>query len=250
MGRRAFTFFEILVAIAVLAVLTAVLLPTIHSAQERARRIECLSNERQILMAIIHYSADYNGTLPTQAQTTFPYSDWSSRLTNYFGGDWTLANPNPRCVFTCPGDRNERKSGSDPYSWKRFWRSYAVNGTNQWSEGYNVPWPDSELTPRKLAQIPSHVILIGENHGIDGGTGPGNSGAYVEVSEMESLQGYASANHRDIGPLGVASTDNPNGGGNYGFPDGRIEFHSRPDLMNETHVGVFNGGSNDPWKWL
>jgi hypothetical protein len=72
----------------------------------------------------------------------------------------------------------------------------------------------------------------------------------VEVSEMESLQGHASANHRDVGPLGVASTENANGGGNYGYPDGRREFHMRSDVMNETHLGVFNGGPNDPWKWL
>lgn len=249
----AFTLFETLIAIGVLSVLVAVLMPTIHSAQERAKRIQCLSNERQILVAMIHYSSDYNGYLPTQAKTSFPYTDWSARLTNYLSWNWTLDNPDSHCVFTCPGDRNGRKTGSAPYSWKRFWRSYAVNGENggnTWADGYNIPWPTREDTPMKLARVPVHVILIGENHGIDGGTAAGNSGGYVEVSEMENLQGHASANHRDVGPLGIASTDNSNGGGNYGYPDGRVEFHYRTELMNETHVGVFNGGSNDPWKWL
>jgi prepilin-type processing-associated H-X9-DG protein len=241
---------ELLIASAVLIVLMAVLLPTIHTAQARARRIACVSSQRQILMAMISYSADNNGSLPTQAKTTFPYTDWSARLTNYFSGNWGLSNPDSRCIFTCPEDKNERKSGTAPYSWKRFWRSYAVNGTNTWSEGYHVPWSSPEETPMKLGQVPAHVILIGENHGIDGATGPGTSGAYVEVSEMESLQGHASAMHRDNGPLGIASTDNSNGGGNYGFADGRVEFHLRDEFNNETHVGVFNGGANDPWKWL
>ena len=246
----AFSLFEVLIAVSVLSVLIAALMPTLRSAHERARRIECLSNQRQILTAMIHYSSDYNGYLPTQAKSTFPYTDWSARLTNYLSWNWTLANPNPRCVLTCPSDRNGRKTGTAPYSWKRFWRSYAVNGQNAWSAGYNIPWPAPEETPMKLARVPSRVILIGENHGIDGATVAGNSGAYMEVSEMESLQGHASANHRDVGPLGVASTDNSNGGGNYGYPDGRVEFHYRTELMNETHVGIFNGGDNDPWKWL
>ena len=78
--RPAFTLFEVLVAMAVLAVLTAILLPTIHTARERAKRISCLANERQILMAMMSYSADFDGYLPTEAKTTFPYTDWSSRL--------------------------------------------------------------------------------------------------------------------------------------------------------------------------
>lgn len=246
----AFTLFELLVAMAVLSVLVAVLMPAIHTARERTKRISCLANERQILMAMMSYAADNNGYLPTQAKSTFPYTDWSARLTNYFDGNWAQSNPESRCVFTCPDDQNGRKTDALPYSWKRFWRSYAVNGTNDWSAGYNVAWPDSEATPMKIGAIPTHVILIGENHGIDGATPSGSSGAYVEVSEMENMKGHASANHRDNGPLGVASTDDSNGGGNYGYPDGRVEFHMRSELNNETHVGVFDGGVNDPWKWL
>jgi prepilin-type N-terminal cleavage/methylation domain-containing protein len=243
--RGAFTLFEVLIAVAILTILSAVLLPTLHTARERSRRITCLSNERQILMAMMSYAADNNGYLPTQAMTASPYTDWSARLTNYMDGSWSPSNPNPRCVFTCAGDRNERRAVAQ----KRFWRSYAVNGTNQWSVGFNVPWPSSEETPMKLGQIPARVILIGENHGIDGGTVPGSSGAYVEHSEMENLQGHASAMHRETGLSGVASTTDANGGGNYSYPDGRVEFHPRSELMNETHVGSFNGGVNDPWKW-
>lgn len=62
--RRAFTLIELLVVIAVIAILASLLLPTLVSAKERARRAECISNLRQIGIAIQSYAADYGGKIP------------------------------------------------------------------------------------------------------------------------------------------------------------------------------------------
>ena len=58
---RGFTLVELLVVIAIIALLIGLLLPTLFGAKERANRVKCLSNLRQIYQAQQIYALDNKG---------------------------------------------------------------------------------------------------------------------------------------------------------------------------------------------
>jgi prepilin-type N-terminal cleavage/methylation domain-containing protein/prepilin-type processing-associated H-X9-DG protein len=64
LSDRGFTLVELLVVIAIIAILAALLLPALAAAKANSKRVACVSNLRQIGMAVRAYSMDYGGLIP------------------------------------------------------------------------------------------------------------------------------------------------------------------------------------------
>lgn len=69
-----FTLIELLAVISIISLLTSLLLPALEQAREAARRIHCMSSQRQIGIALNLYASDYQQYLPFQETAAM---DWS-----------------------------------------------------------------------------------------------------------------------------------------------------------------------------
>jgi len=83
--RRGFTLIELLVVIAIIAFLAAILFPVFAKAREKARQSSCLSNVKQMCVAVLSYAQDYDEGLPTSYNPFVPTTcdQWYETLQPY-----------------------------------------------------------------------------------------------------------------------------------------------------------------------
>ena len=154
--RRGFTLIELLVVIAIIAILAAMLFPVFARARESARKIQCLSNVKNVAMAMQMYITDYDRFPPREHPSadedaffqTIPGQ--SSSATHCSTSRMTAANPylrwqvildeyiKNRDIYRCP---SAKYSSIGPYwivpDYGMIWWKYLEQQVGNWGKATN-----------------------------------------------------------------------------------------------------------------
>ncbi|MCC6731023.1 MAG: DUF1559 domain-containing protein [Chthonomonadales bacterium] len=163
MKRRAFTLIELLVVIAIIAILAAILFPVFAQAREKARAISCLSNTKQLALAMLMYVQDADETFPAVYNDGIREAGvakrfiWADAIRPYIKNrDIYACQSGPGSVNLTPAD----PAGSFPADNVQGTR-YSMNMVDGWH------WPEGTVGhyPVKLGDVgrAAEVSLIQES---------------------------------------------------------------------------------------
>jgi prepilin-type N-terminal cleavage/methylation domain-containing protein/prepilin-type processing-associated H-X9-DG protein len=190
--QRGFTLVELLVVIGIIAILMSMLMPALSRAKQKANRVNCLNNIRQVGMSATMYAGDHDGEYPRRLSLT---NSWIFRLEPYYK---TMK------VLKCPADK-----------WTE-WRSFLINGFNDyWNE--SLPAEDYQRVmsydyPHGMKEsnvkLPTDTVLFGEKK-------IGSPHVHMDFGQ-EGGNDKQHVNHA----MHKAGTGKNSGGSNFAFVDG------------------------------
>jgi prepilin-type N-terminal cleavage/methylation domain-containing protein/prepilin-type processing-associated H-X9-DG protein len=198
-NARGFTLIELLVVIAIIAILAAILLPVFAKAREKARQASCQSNVKEIVLAALMYSQDYDEKLPL---------GWTGQ--GYRAADILQPYIKNSQIFLCPSN-----SGAT-YHWN------GVIGPVSYMFNVNIMQPSFGDA---MAQIvaPAGTVLLCDGGASTDGTRlhyplDEKSGCWILDNAADAPAVYGSGNPDWGGP-----DPRHNGQVNTGFCDGHVK---------------------------
>lgn len=182
--RKAFTLIELLVVIGIIAILTALLLTSLHLAKSKAKEVQCLNNMRQLVVAWQLYAADNNEALAYNAdfrdekgwiKGTMRFNDWPDNTNTAYLLDPQHAllggYTRSAAIYRCSEDQSKVTINGTVYPRVRsISMSMAMNSTGFWllpSGGTKVFRKTSDI--RELSPSDAFVFIDENPDGINDG---------------------------------------------------------------------------------
>jgi len=169
LSSSAFTLVELLVVIAVIAILAAMLLPVLAQGKQRAKRIQCLNNQREMAMTWVLYAGDNNDSLVLNGQCN-PESTanklWVQGAFVHTGANTNvdyMLNPQyalfanyikSGSTYLCPTDRDTVKVNNVIYP---KLRSYALNAYLGWTGTWDTRMSSYYTVFRRYSRISANM---------------------------------------------------------------------------------------------
>lgn len=180
---RGFTLAEMLVVIAIMAILSAILLPALSNGRTRSQAISCLNNLRQLQVAWQMFPDDNGSTLPANnyvegikfgSAQTYKGDSWCPGNART---DFTTANiehgqlfqyARSAAIYRCPADDSkvELPTGSDPVLRTRsYGMSSSINSEIAWGPIFRKQTELQSFNPSRLfVFIDAHEDSISDSH--------------------------------------------------------------------------------------
>lgn len=245
--KRAFTLIELLVVIAIIAILAAILFPVFARARENARRASCMSNMKQLGLAFMQYTQDYDEQLPIDdypksANGNSPGAhSWDVSIAPYAGVK-VQSGLSPQ-IFRCPSDSSDGtlRSYAIPY-----FNNYAPDGGSSTVFGRDPT--DTFIVGVNIASIPepATTLLLVEHPSSLSGVMPvviNYFGSYSESYVLAPIDAAVPGYGQDSGSLGHPSHFD---GWNYLFSDGHVKWlHPQQTLGSATYA--YQAMSDNMW---
>ena len=231
--QKAFTLIELLVVIAIIAILAAILFPVFATAREKARQTTCASNLKQIGIAFVQYSQDYDEGTPA---CIYP-AGGAGYPTTTLG---TLLNPylKSQQVWRCPSDTVNptavNSTFTNPsYGYNMYFMEDSLAGSYPYSSptaltGAPIPVPIS------LLQTPSlDIIVIGAWSGIP----------WI----IDYLGGFQTRQEGSPSATPQPAATGHNNGGNVAFADGHVKWQPSQIIAGSLQTETNCYGSYGQW---
>jgi len=157
MGKRGFTLIELLVVISVIALLMAILMPALHVAREQGRRTACMSNMRQVGVALVMYQGEYERT-PPKTQAVFDYASPASRDNVLKLLRPMLSASDPRAaapVYACPSLKANPNPAYAPTRTSRT--GYLANAMLLGRRAVSIPTPGRLIVMQEGWSLSNHL---------------------------------------------------------------------------------------------